>query len=118
MDFKNYMEDVVEQKMDEVLARYPKCCTCDSCKLDIAVLALNNLKPRYITTEAGHLYTRIEEFTVQAEIEVIQQIAAAAQKVMAHPRHAKVESGTKVEAGVTEESKAAEGAPPQESAGA
>lgn len=87
MDFKNYMEIIVEQKLDEVLAQYPNVCKCDNCKLDIAVLALNNLKPRYISTDKGQLFTRIKEMDTQAEIEVIHQIAAAVEKVSSHPNH-------------------------------
>ena len=48
MELKNYMEDLVLEKLDDVMAQYPFCCTCDQCKRDIATLALNHLQPRYI----------------------------------------------------------------------
>jgi len=89
MEFKNYMEVVVEQKLDEVLSEYPDCCKCDTCKLDIAVLALNNLKPKYISTDKGQLFARIQGMDSQSEIEVIHQIAAAAEKVSQNPHHEK-----------------------------
>ena len=52
MELKNYMEDYVVSKLDEVLAQYPNCCSCDDCKRDIAILALNHLPPKYISTES------------------------------------------------------------------
>ena len=46
MDLKNFMEDYVVAKLDEVLAQYPDCCHCEQCKRDIASLALNHLPPK------------------------------------------------------------------------
>ena len=87
MEFKNYMEVIVEEKLDEILSQYPRCCKCDSCRMDIAVLALNNLKPKYVSTAKGQIFARIEGMNSQYEVEVIRQIAAAIEKVEAHPRH-------------------------------
>ena len=87
MQFKNYMEVIVEQKLDEILAQYPNCCKCDSCRMDIAVLALNNLKPKYVSTTKGQIFARIENMNSQYEVEVIRQIANAIEKVALHPRH-------------------------------
>ena len=87
MEYKNYMEVIVEEKLDEVLANYPNCCTCEQCRHDIAVIALNHLHPRYVSTEKGQIFTRIEEMNSQAEVEVIRQLMQAVEIVMAHPRH-------------------------------
>ena len=87
MEFKNYMEVIVEHKLDEILAQYPNCCKCDSCRMDIAVLALNNLKPKYASTVKGQIFARIDSMNSQYEVEVIRQIAAAVEKVALHPRH-------------------------------
>ncbi|MBQ1335396.1 MAG: late competence development ComFB family protein, partial [Selenomonadaceae bacterium] len=54
---------------------------------DIAVIALNNLHPRYVSTEKGQVLVRIEEMNSQAEIEVIRQLVQAVETVMAHPHH-------------------------------
>lgn len=87
MEFKNYMEVIVEKKMDEVLEQYPDCCTCDICRRDIAVIALNNLHPRYVSTEKGKLFARIQEMNLQSEVEVLRQLMKAVEIVSAHPHH-------------------------------
>ena len=87
MEYKNYMEVVVEEKMDEVLAQYPDCCKCETCRHDIAVIALNHLRPRYVSTEKGKIFARIQEMNSQSEVEVIQELIQAVEKVRAHPHH-------------------------------
>ena len=87
MEFKNYMEVIVENKLDEIMSQYPNCCKCDSCRMDIAVLALNNLKPKYVSTVKGQIFARIDSMNAQYEVEVIRQIANAIEKVALHPRH-------------------------------
>ncbi len=87
MEYKNYMEVIVEEKMDEVLAQYPQCCKCEQCRHDIAVIALNNLHPRYVSTEKGQLFARIQEMNSQSEIEVLRQLMTAVEIVSANPRH-------------------------------
>ncbi len=88
MELKNYMEDVVLEKLDDVMAQYPYCCTCDHCKRDIATLALNHLPPRYISSHKVDVFTRLDEMSVQYEVEVIQAIAKAIEIVHKQPRHA------------------------------
>lgn len=87
MDFKNYMEEVVLRKLDDVLAKYPDACKCDQCKLDIAILALNHLPPKYISSEKGSIYAKLEGMSLSYEIEVIEQIAKAVEIVSKNPRH-------------------------------
>lgn len=43
----NLMEELVISRLDSTLDRF-NCCKCDKCKKDIAALALNRLKPRYV----------------------------------------------------------------------
>ena len=68
MELKNFMEDVVLAKMDQVLDQYPDCCRCEQCRL-----------------------TRVQAMSFEYEVEVIQQIAKAIETVSAHPRHPKRE---------------------------
>ena len=91
MDLKNFMEDYVVAKLDEVLAQYPDCCHCDQCKRDIAILALNHLPPKYVSTEKGQIFARVESMGSQYEVETIKQLADAIAIVQAHPRHPKQE---------------------------
>ena len=89
MELRNYMEDIVLQHLDMVLDRYPTCCRCDQCRQDIAMIALNNLKPHYISTEKGELFTRINSLAAQYQVEVIGAIAKAIEIVSENPRHEK-----------------------------
>ena len=89
LDFRNYTEDAVLHLMDEVLKNYPGCCKCEQCRMDIAILALNHLPPRYISTQKGNLYAKIEEMSIEYKIKVIGEIAKAVEIVSRNPRHAK-----------------------------
>ena len=87
MELKNYMEILVLEKLDEVLAQYPDCCKCDRCRQDIAILALNHLPPRYISSEKGSVFMKLHSMTTENSIEIIEQIAKAAEIVKNNPRH-------------------------------
>lgn len=87
MELKNYMEDFVLDKLDELIPHYPDYCWCDDCKRDVAILALNHLPPKYISTDKGQILTRAECLGQQYDVEIVKQIAAAVAIVKAHPRH-------------------------------
>lgn len=83
---KNYMEEIVFNQMKEVLTDI-NMCTCDKCLLDIAAIALNDLPPKYIVTEKGELYSKINTLKQQFEVDVIAAITKAAVLVKRNPRH-------------------------------
>lgn len=87
MQLKNYMEDLVWEQLDEVIANNPGVCSCDKCRLDIASLALNSLPPRYIVTSAGETYARIKVLEYQFKVDIITAITQALQVVGNNPRH-------------------------------
>ena len=87
MFLKKYMEDYVLEKLDELIPKYPGCCFCDKCKQDIVNLALNHLPPKYVSTDKGELFARVEFFNQQCEVETIKQLVTAIELVGAHPRH-------------------------------
>lgn len=91
MELTNYMEKVVVNKLDQVLKMYPACCKCDDCKRDIAIMALNRLPPKYISTHRGSIFAHLEETDTQYDVIVTQEIVKAVEKVQAHPRHEKKE---------------------------
>lgn len=88
MELKNFMEEHVVHKLDEIIAKYPNCCSCEACKRDIAILALNNLPPKYVSTAKGEIFARVDSMGSQYEVEVLRELTAAIEKVQAHPRHA------------------------------
>ncbi|MBR1553749.1 MAG: late competence development ComFB family protein [Schwartzia sp.] len=81
------MEMLVLDKLDTVLAQYPDCCKCDRCRQDIAILALNHLPPRYISSAKGSVFMKVNSMTTENSIEVIEQIAKAVEIVQKNPRH-------------------------------
>lgn len=83
---KNYMEVIVFNLMSEVLPDI-NVCRCEKCRLDIAAIALDDLPPKYIVTEKGELYTKIDALQQQFEVDVISAITKAAVLVKRNPRH-------------------------------
>jgi len=83
---KNYMEEIVFAQLKEVLADI-NMCTCEKCLLDVAAIALNDLPPKYIVTDKGELYSKINALSSQFEVNVIAAITKAAVLVKRRPRH-------------------------------
>jgi competence protein ComFB len=83
------MEKIVLNKLDTLLPMYPNCCKCEECKRDIAILALNHLPPKYISTDKGRIFMQIEETDTQYDAEVIQEVAKAINIIENNPRHEK-----------------------------
>lgn len=83
---KNYMEEIVLSLIDEVLEDI-NVCKCDKCICDIAAIALNDLPARYIVSQKGELYSKIDSLKQQFEVDVISAITKAAVLVKRNPRH-------------------------------
>ncbi len=89
MLFKNYMEEVVENTLDQILAHSKDICTCDRCRLDIKALALNHLPPKYVVTDMGYVYTKVNELESQFQADVTVAVTNALKTVRKNPRHDK-----------------------------
>jgi competence protein ComFB len=87
MEIKNYMEDLVWQKLDGILVERPHICHCDHCRHDIAALALNALPPKYIVTRKGETFTRIRLMEVQFSTDIVTAIIQAIEVVGTKPNH-------------------------------
>ncbi|KPU28075.1 competence protein ComF [Caloranaerobacter sp. TR13] len=87
MKLYNYMEDVVIRMIDLTIEKYPNICKCKKCKLDMAAIALNNLPPRYIVTEKGKLFTKVNGMEVQFDVDVLKEVTKAIEKVSKKPKH-------------------------------
>jgi len=79
----NVMENLVLNKVDQVIARF-NVCTCDRCRCDICACALNILPPRYIVAKPD-VIARAE--TEVPEKLVMDALIKAVIKVRSHPRH-------------------------------
>ena len=84
---KNYMEDVVDEIMPTFISTFSDVCTCEKCLEDMKAIALNHLKPQYVVTEKGLLYTKIHEMEPQFKTDVINELTKAMVDVTNKPRH-------------------------------
>ncbi len=87
MFLKNYMEDLVWERLDEVINGHAGACNCQRCRYDIAALALNFLPTRYVVTEKGETYTKVQALEQQFYIDIVSAISRAITIVIHHPRH-------------------------------
>lgn len=83
---KNIMEDLVAEKLDEVIDTLG-CCKCERCRSDIISYALNRLQPKYANTELGAAFLKADTLSHQFEIDLLTAIYDGAEKVKLHPRH-------------------------------
>lgn len=87
MELKNCMESLVMQKIDAVISANPNVCNCQRCRCDIAALALNYLPSRYVATETGETYAKIESMDQQFHVDVVSAITQAIKAVNSKPHH-------------------------------
>ena len=87
MQVKNYMEDLVWERLDEVMINHKNVCHCEKCRYDVAALALNFLPPRYTVTTQGETFTRIRALEQQFNIDIYTAISHAVQIVSSKPHH-------------------------------
>ena len=83
---KNYMEELVIKKTEELM-KLINMCQCEKCRLDIMAIALNELPAKYVVSEKGELYTKLNELKQQFEIDVETEIIKAAVIVSKNPQH-------------------------------
>ena len=87
MELKNQTEIYVLQTLDSVLEKYPACCKCDQCRQDIAIIALNHLKPKYVSTDKGSVFAKLDAMSLEMKINIVEEIAKAVEIVQKNPRH-------------------------------
>lgn len=87
MKIKNCVEDFVFEKIDSVLKEDSTLCRCEKCRTDIALLALNSLKPRYVCTDMGDTYTRLDLYEKVNNLDIMCAVARAVTIVKEKPRH-------------------------------
>src|SRR5690554_1052757 len=85
---KNYMEDIVDEVLPGVLKEYKNICKCEKCLEDIKAITLNELKPKYVVTNEGVVYTKLKELNCQSRTDVLTKLIMAIEKVSKSPRHA------------------------------
>ncbi|MDR2904286.1 MAG: late competence development ComFB family protein [Clostridiales bacterium] len=86
IELKNYMEDCIDYMLVTVLKDLPGC-KCEHCVCDIKAIALNALPSKYVVSSRGEVYTRINSFINQFDVDVISALTQASELVAKNPRH-------------------------------
>jgi|LGOV01.1.fsa_nt_gb competence protein ComFB len=87
MKVHNYMENAVDLLLKDLLNKYEDVCKCDMCINDIKAITLNKLKPHYVSTKKGDLYTKVDEMNLQFDIDIYKALIEAIEIVRKNPRH-------------------------------
>ncbi len=87
MKIQNYMEEVVQDELELLLAERNDICKCTKCKLDIMVWALNRLPPKYVITDRGRLYTKLKEQEIQFKADVVKELTKSIDFIGKNPQH-------------------------------
>ena len=83
---KNYLEDLVIERVGKYLAQ-SDMCTCEGCVLDVCAIVLNGFPPKYVVTSKGALFAKAGLMQQQFEIDLMTKIVEASQMVASSPRH-------------------------------
>ncbi len=86
-EIKNYMERMVKKNLESQLETRNDICKCDRCKLDIMAYALNHLPPKYVVTDKGSIYTRLQELEVQMNADITREVFKGIEIVNKNKRH-------------------------------
>ena len=84
MSVVNVMERVVEERLEKLLEEYD-CCKCEKCIDDMMAMALNTLKPKYVNSVKGELFSRIDATKYQNTIDIDVAVTKAIETVSASP---------------------------------
>lgn len=87
MKVYNYMEDIVKDILDSLLAEKENICKCEKCRLDITAWALNRLSPKYVVSNRGRIFTKLQEVEVQFRADVTRELAKAISRISKNPQH-------------------------------
>ena len=86
-NFKNYTEIMVDEVLEDILKTEKNICTCEACILDIKAIALNNLPARYVVTEKGEVYKKLDSLNQQMRVDIYKALTKAINQVKKNPRH-------------------------------
>jgi len=82
----NIMEEFVKRKVKESIKTLG-ACNCETCCLNACALALNELKPNYVTTTKGALLSQITALQLENQTNILVVVTKAVMHVMKYPRH-------------------------------
>ena len=83
---RNYTQEAVEAYLDKWFEQ-ADVCHCETCRLDVMAIMMNNLKPMYVVTDKGALFAQLDDFDPQYKIDFMTIMSQAAATVSKGPRH-------------------------------
>ena len=83
---KNYMEDAVAEKLP-TLIKQMGLCDCERCKYDMMAYVLNKLPPKYVVTNKGSLFAKLDVIQSQMDVSILAYLTQAAAIVKDRPNH-------------------------------
>lgn len=86
--YRNIMEKVVENEVDRCISELG-VCTCSVCRNDLICLSLNLLPTKYVNTDKGELFSKLDKLSGSFQTKVLAAIATASETVKKSPRHTK-----------------------------
>jgi competence protein ComFB len=86
---QNVLEEVVASLVDELRAERRGVCACAQCRDDTITLALNHVRPRYVSGSpaVGAAVTRVDLGRDQARAQLVVVVLDAIARVANNPRH-------------------------------
>jgi competence protein ComFB len=82
----NMTEIIVRQRLEELLKNYD-CCKCEQCFYDMMAYALNSLKPQYVNSHEGELYSKLNCSNIQRMVDIDIAVTKAINTVSKSPHH-------------------------------
>lgn len=87
MGIHNYMEDVVKDMLEELILKRENICKCEKCKFDMIAWALNRLPAKYVVSDKGRIFTKLQEVEIQFRADVVRELTKAISHISKNPQH-------------------------------
>jgi len=83
----NVMEDLIRTEIDENIVNLG-ICPCPICRKDLLALTLNNVKPKYVSTEKGEIITKAGSLASwEGRMKLLAEVTHYASLIKEKPRH-------------------------------
>ena len=82
----NLNEEIVAQEYERLVPTFEGFCGCSTCRDDVLVFALNQLRPRYVTQRRGGVLQHLRMQDDQSLADVAVALAGGFRIVMNAPR--------------------------------
>lgn len=83
----NVMEDLIESVVNENVETLG-ICPCPKCRRDLLTLTLNNVTPKYISTEKGGAMIKATQLaSINDRIQLLAEVTHFAELISKNPRH-------------------------------